>query len=74
MASLPLSVEYLIVGGGPAGLTAAISLRKNGLQDIVVLDAMLGPMRRNDTNSRALSLWPATLEVFTISLNETIST
>ena len=31
-------VDLVVVGGGPAGLAAAISARKNGVQDLVVLE------------------------------------
>ncbi len=33
------SVAVVIIGGGPAGCTAAIALRKQGVQDVLVLEA-----------------------------------
>jgi NADPH-dependent 2,4-dienoyl-CoA reductase/sulfur reductase-like enzyme len=30
--------ELVIVGGGPAGLAAALSARENGVQDILILE------------------------------------
>ncbi len=36
VSALPSSVDALIVGGGPAGLAAAIALRKKGLSCLVV--------------------------------------
>ncbi|KAF8148437.1 hypothetical protein B0H34DRAFT_802969 [Crassisporium funariophilum] len=37
---LPESTEVLIVGAGPAGLAAAISLYKSGVTDITIVDAL----------------------------------
>ena len=31
-------VDLVIIGGGPAGLAAAISAKKNGVQDLVVIE------------------------------------
>ncbi len=39
MTSLPQSTDALILGGGPAGLSAAIALRQNGI-DCMVVDAL----------------------------------
>lgn len=39
MSDLPVQVvDLLVIGGGPAGLTAAISAKKNGLENIMVVD------------------------------------
>ena len=32
------NVEVLIIGGGPAGLAAAVAARKEGLKDILILE------------------------------------
>lgn len=32
------NVDLLIIGGGPAGLAAAISARKNGIQDLIIIE------------------------------------
>lgn len=32
------SVDVVVVGGGPAGLAAAISAKKNGVQDLVIIE------------------------------------
>jgi NADPH-dependent 2,4-dienoyl-CoA reductase/sulfur reductase-like enzyme len=31
-------VQLAIIGGGPAGLAAAIAARENGVQDIVIIE------------------------------------
>jgi 3-(3-hydroxy-phenyl)propionate hydroxylase len=49
----------LIVGAGPAGLTAAIELTRRGVP-IRCVDRAAGP----STLSKALGLWPRTLELF----------
>jgi L-2-hydroxyglutarate oxidase LhgO len=36
--SVSISTQVLIVGGGPAGLAAAIELKKQGVKDVVVVD------------------------------------
>ena len=39
MSDLPVqAVDLLVIGGGPAGLAAAISAKKNGLENIMVVD------------------------------------
>ena len=32
------NIDLVIIGGGPAGLAAAIEARKNGVQDILILE------------------------------------
>ena len=32
------NVDLVIIGGGPAGLAAAVAARKNGVQDILSLE------------------------------------
>ena len=32
------NVDLVIIGGGPAGLAAAVAARKNGVQDILILE------------------------------------
>ena len=32
------SVDIVIIGGGPAGLAAAISAKKNGIEDVLILE------------------------------------
>ena len=49
----------LIVGAGPAGLAAAISLARNGVQDFMIVDAV----SIKDEGSRAIAIHAATLEV-----------
>lgn len=56
---LPKETQVLIVGAGPAGLAAAIALVKQGVQDIVVVDAVL----EGQNSSRAIAIHAATLEV-----------
>ena len=31
-------VDLVIIGGGPAGMSAAVSARKNGIKDILILE------------------------------------
>jgi 2-polyprenyl-6-methoxyphenol hydroxylase-like FAD-dependent oxidoreductase len=56
---LPQRTTFLIVGGGPTGLTAAIALAKQGIQDVVLVDAVL----QGQNTSRAFVIHAATLEV-----------
>ena len=49
----------LIVGAGPTGLACAISLIKQGVRDITVVDAVM----QGENTSRALVIHAATLEV-----------
>ena len=49
----------LIVGAGPTGLAAAISLVNNGFRDFVIVDRSVS----RGVASRAMSIHAATLEV-----------
>ncbi len=57
--ALPSSTTVLIVGAGPTGLSAAISLLNQGVDDIVIVDAVL----KGENTSRAMAVHAATLEV-----------
>ena len=57
--SLPDRTTVLVVGAGPSGLACAISLIKEGVHDITVVDALL----QGENTSRALVIHAATLEV-----------
>ena len=57
--SLPKSTEILIVGAGPTGLAAALSLHRHGRKDILVVDSSLA----GANTSRALMVHAATLDV-----------
>jgi 2-polyprenyl-6-methoxyphenol hydroxylase-like FAD-dependent oxidoreductase len=56
---LPETTTILIVGGGPSGLSSAISLVNQGCRDIVIVDAVL----QGQNTSRAMAIHAATLEV-----------
>ncbi|KAG9316022.1 FAD/NAD(P)-binding domain-containing protein [Chiua virens] len=56
--SFPGKTTVLIVGAGPTGLTAALSLLQHGRRDFIIIDAL--PQGQN--NSRSLLVYPATLE------------
>ena len=56
--SLPDKTTVLIVGAGPAGLAAALSLLHHGFHDFIILDAM----SRGENFSRAVVVHAATLE------------
>lgn len=58
MSPLPSRTDVLIVGAGPAGLTAALSLHHSGCKDIVVVDSALAA----DSTSRAIATHAATFE------------
>ena len=34
--------ELVIIGGGPAGLAAAVAARKAGIQDVLILEVLQG--------------------------------
>jgi hypothetical protein len=57
--SLPEATTFLIVGAGPSGLGAAISLVQEGCRDLVIVDAVL----EGENTSRAIVVHAATLEV-----------
>ncbi|KAJ7793294.1 hypothetical protein B0H14DRAFT_2927210 [Mycena olivaceomarginata] len=56
--SLPQRTTVLIVGAGPCGMAAALSLNHQGIQDIVIVDAILP----GENWSRAMVIQAATLE------------
>ena len=58
----------LIVGAGPTGLAAAISLARNGVQDFMIVDAA----SIKDEGSRTIAINAATLEVRPNSLYSTL--
>jgi 2-polyprenyl-6-methoxyphenol hydroxylase-like FAD-dependent oxidoreductase len=58
MISMPNSTNVLIVGAGPSGLVAALSLLHHGYKDFVVVDAV----EQGENTSRALVVHAATLE------------
>lgn len=55
---LPEATSFLIIGAGPTGLAAAIALIKQGIRDIIVVDAQL----QGQSSSRAVVVHAATLE------------
>ncbi|KAF7368200.1 FAD-binding-3 domain-containing protein [Mycena venus] len=56
--SLPQRTTVFIVGAGPCGLAAALSLNHQGIHDIVIVDAVLA----GENSSRAMVIQAATLE------------
>jgi 2-polyprenyl-6-methoxyphenol hydroxylase-like FAD-dependent oxidoreductase len=56
--SLPQRTTVLIVGAGPCGLAAALSLNHQGIHDIIIVDAILA----GENSSRAMVIQAATLE------------
>ncbi|KAG1823711.1 uncharacterized protein BJ212DRAFT_1444754 [Suillus subaureus] len=56
--SLPDNSTVLIVGAGPAGLTAALSLIHHGCRDFVIVDAIV----EGQNISRAIAIHSATVE------------
>ncbi|KAG2368549.1 FAD/NAD(P)-binding domain-containing protein [Suillus spraguei] len=70
MTSMPNSTTVLIVGAGPAGLAAALSLLHHSFRHFVVVDAV---EQRDRNTSRALVVHAATLEALdTIGCGEEI--
>lgn len=63
---LPAETQILIVGAGPSGLAAAISLVYNGIEPskLTIVDGV----EKGANTSRALAIHSATLEVKFISL------
>lgn len=55
---LPETTSVLIIGAGPTGLAVAITLVKQGIRDIVIVDAQL----QGQNSSRAAVIHAATLE------------
>ncbi|KIJ69405.1 hypothetical protein HYDPIDRAFT_80385 [Hydnomerulius pinastri MD-312] len=56
--SLPKSTTVLIVGAGPTGLAAALSLLHHGVRDLVIVDAI----EQGENISRAVAIHAATVE------------
>lgn len=66
---MPNSTTVLIVGAGPSGLVAALSLLHHGFKDFVIVDAV----EQGENTSRALVVHAATLEALdTIDCGEEI--
>ena len=58
------TTTILIVGAGPTGLAAAVSLAHQGCNDLVIVDAVERHAR--PSSSRAMAIHAATLEVRTL--------
>lgn len=56
---LPRSTNVLIVGAGPTGLAASLSLIHHEFRDFVIVDAAV----KGENSSRAIVVHAATLEV-----------
>ncbi|KAJ6562362.1 hypothetical protein B0H19DRAFT_1210136 [Mycena capillaripes] len=56
--SLPQRTTVLIVGAGPCGMAAALSLNHQGIHDVVIVDALAA----GENSSRAMVIQAATLE------------
>lgn len=55
--ALPLTADYLIVGGGTAGLVVACRLSENPALNVVVLES--GPDRSKDPQVQNPNAWPS---------------
>ncbi|OJA10552.1 hypothetical protein AZE42_03135 [Rhizopogon vesiculosus] len=66
--TLPNRTTVLIVGAGPSGLAATLSLIHHGFKDFVVVDAV----EQGENTSRALVIHAATLEIRPVPLPITI--
>ncbi|KAK0460899.1 uncharacterized protein EV420DRAFT_164439 [Desarmillaria tabescens] len=55
---LPSETSVLIIGAGPTGLAAAISLAQQGIEDFIIVDAVV----EGQNSSRASAVHAATLE------------
>ncbi|KAI0646967.1 FAD/NAD-P-binding domain-containing protein [Trametes meyenii] len=56
--SLPSTADVLIVGAGPAGLSLALALQKEGCSDVLVVDGAV----QGESTSRAVAVHAATIE------------
>ncbi|KAG2132507.1 FAD/NAD(P)-binding domain-containing protein [Suillus bovinus] len=69
VTSMPNTTTVLIVGAGPSGLVAALSLLHRGFKDFVIVDAV----RQGQNTSRSIVVHAATLEALdTIDCGEEI--
>jgi len=57
--SFPTNTTVLIVGAGPSGMSCALSLRKQGITDVTIVDAE----EQGACQSRAMVIHASTLEV-----------
>ncbi|KAJ7671755.1 hypothetical protein B0H17DRAFT_1209031 [Mycena rosella] len=56
--SLPQQMTVLIVGAGPCGMAAAVSMYHQGIRDIIIVDTLLP----GENSSRAMVIYAVTLE------------
>ncbi|KAJ7026759.1 hypothetical protein C8F04DRAFT_1124121 [Mycena alexandri] len=69
--TLPGQTTVLIVGAGPSGMAAALALKTQGINDIVIVDGLLA----GENTSRAMVIQAATLEALdTVGCAEEILT
>ncbi|KAJ7101126.1 hypothetical protein C8R44DRAFT_350894 [Mycena epipterygia] len=69
--SLPSRTTALVVGAGPCGMAAALSPHHQGIQDILIVDAVLA----GENSSRAMVVQAATLEALsTVGCLDTLLT